>query len=91
MSQIASTQDEVNTISATITSLLGPCTSSGDAVNLVKKSRSVQKKTKKLEQSIYKALKSLQYTTVQFNNRDEQLRVQLSLLNITSNNKVMCI
>jgi hypothetical protein len=98
MIQIASAQDEVNTLTATITSLLGPCTSSGDvdeAVNLVRKSKSLQNSVKKFEQSTNEVLTTLQNATVQLKvgyHFDEQLSVVMSSFGISTNNQVsVCV
>jgi hypothetical protein len=87
--QVATAQDELNTLSASVSSLIDPL-SSCDAVNLLTATDSLREQIKRHETLTTDALKRLQYEVVRFN-RDDELRVKLSALGGVTTNKKVCV
>jgi Fe2+ transport system protein FeoA len=88
--QVATAQDELNTLSASVSSLIDPL-STCDDVGLSTSTDSLRNQIKRHETLMNDALKQLQYEVVRFNG-DDELRVKLSALGITINKKVcMCM
>jgi hypothetical protein len=86
--QLETAQDELNTLSASVSSLIDPL-SSCDGANLLTATDSLRNQIKRHETLTTDALKQLQYEVVRFN-RDDELRVKLSALGITTNKK-LCV